>query len=168
MCWKPHIEPLSLQRLHQFLESHFEEKSFTGLCGKLTSMIPLPEESEYSYVMKCIEVRRKVLLASKKSDIKYNKGLMMKLFYRTLERGLLSSYVVQKIKPLLRSSVSNEDLIAAVSKAAVSEKERNQELGRKRQPKVYEIGSDKTSNSPGNLDNKVLISLYLLQEKCNN
>ena len=188
MCWKPHIEPLSLQRLHQFLQSHFEEKSLTDLCGKLTSIIQLPEESEYSYVMKCIEVRRKVLLASSKSDIKYDKGLMMKLFYRTLERVLLSSYVVQKIKPLLRSSVSDKDLITAVSKAAVSEKERNQELGKKRQLKVYEVGSNKTSNSPGNLDNKVSISLYLqssfnyvvstlqwdklykgwqLQEKCN-
>ena len=45
----------------------------------------------------------------------------MKLFNRTLERVLLSSYVVQEIKSLLRSSVSDEDLITAVSKAATSE-----------------------------------------------
>ena len=75
--------------------------------------------------MKCIEVRPKVLLASSKSDIKYDKGLAMKLFYRTLERGLLSLYVVQEIKPLLKSSVSDKDLITAVSKAAASEKERD-------------------------------------------
>ena len=54
---------LSLQRLLQFLKSHFEETSVTDMCGKFTSMIQLPEESEYSYVMKCIEVRQKVLLA---------------------------------------------------------------------------------------------------------
>ena len=53
---------LHLQRLLQFLESNFEEKSATDLCGKLTSMIQLTEESEYSYVMKCIEVTQKVLL----------------------------------------------------------------------------------------------------------
>ena len=47
---------LHLQRLLQFLESNFEEKSAADLCGKLTSMIQLTEESEYSYVMKCIEV----------------------------------------------------------------------------------------------------------------
>ena len=98
---------LSLQCPLQFLDSHFDEKSATDLCGKLTSMIQLPEESEYSYVMKCIEVRQKVLLTASKSDIKYDKGLMMKLFYRTLERGLLSSYVVQEIKLLSRSSVSD-------------------------------------------------------------
>ena len=76
---------LSLQRLLQFLESHFEETSATDLWGTLTSMIQLPEESEYSYVMKRIEIRQKVLLASSKSDIKYDKGLVMKLFYRILE-----------------------------------------------------------------------------------
>ena len=54
---------LSLQRLLQFLKSHFEETNVTDMCGKFTSMIQLPEESEYSYVMKCIEVRQKVLLA---------------------------------------------------------------------------------------------------------
>ena len=61
---------LSLQRLRQFLESYFEGKSATDLCGKLTSIIQLLEESQYSYVMKYIEVRQKVLLASSKSDIK--------------------------------------------------------------------------------------------------
>ena len=76
------ISNLFLQRLLQFLGSHFEEKSATDLCGKLASMIQLPEESaEYSHVMKCIKVRQKVLLASGKSDIKYDKGLVMKLFY---------------------------------------------------------------------------------------
>ena len=116
---------LSLQRLLQFLESHLEEKSATDLSGKLTSMIQVPEEPEYSYIMKCIEVRQKLQLASSKSVIKCDKGLVMKLFYRTLERGLLKLYVLQEIKPLLTSTVLDEDLTTAVSKAAASEKERN-------------------------------------------
>ena len=53
-------------------------------------MVQLPEESEYQNVMRCIEIRQKVILASNKSDIKYDKELVRKLFYRTLERGLLS------------------------------------------------------------------------------
>ena len=57
---------ISFQRLLQLLESYFEEDSATDFCGKLISMIQLLEESEYSYVMKCIEVRQKVLLASSK------------------------------------------------------------------------------------------------------
>ena len=62
---------------------------------------------------------------------------------------------MQEIKPLLRSSVSDEDPITAVSKTATSDKERNQAFGKKRQLKVYEVGCDNTSNSPGNCDNKV-------------
>ena len=62
---------------------------------------------------------------------------------------------MQEIKPLLRSSVSDEDLITAVSKSATSEKERNQALGKKKQLKVYRVGSDKTINSASKCDNKV-------------
>ena len=51
---------LSLQRLLQFLESHFGEKGATDLCGKLTLMIQLQEESEFnvSHLMKDIEERQ--------------------------------------------------------------------------------------------------------------
>ena len=66
-------------------------------------MIQLPAESEHSYVMKCIEVRKQVLPGSNKSDIKYDKGLVMKLFYRTLERGLLSTYAVQEASITFRN-----------------------------------------------------------------
>ena len=89
------------------------------------------------------------------SDSDSDKGLVIKLFYRTLERSLLSSYVVQEIKSLLRSSVSDEDLITAVCKAAPSEKERGLALGKERQLKLYEVGGVKTSNFPSNSDIKV-------------
>ena len=81
-------------------------------------MVQLPEESEYQNVMRCIEIRQKVILASNKSDIKYDKELVRKLFYRTLERGLLSLYVIQEIKPLKRNNASDEDIIAALTKAS--------------------------------------------------
>ena len=88
-------------------------------------MVQLLEESEYQYVMRCIEISQKVILAFKKSDIRYDKELARKLFYRTLERGLLSSCVIQEIKLLIRNNASNEDLIAAVTKASATEKNRN-------------------------------------------
>ena len=46
-------------------------------------------------------------------------------FYRALEIGLLSSYVIQKIKPLMSNNASDEDLIAAVTMASATEKGRN-------------------------------------------
>ena len=112
---------LSLSQLLQYLKAYFDDRNATDLCSKLTSIVQLLKESEYQYVMRCIEVRKKVILASNKSDIKYDKELVRKFFYRTLEIGLLSSYVIQEIKPLIRSNASNEDLIAAVTKALATE-----------------------------------------------
>ena len=89
---------LSLNQLLQYFEAHFDERNATDLCNKLTSMVQLLEESEYQYVMRCIEIRQKVILTSNKSDINYGTELVRKLFYRNLERGLLSSYVIQEIK----------------------------------------------------------------------
>ena len=102
---------LSLNQLLQYLKAYFDDRNATDLCSKLTSIVQLLKESEYQYVMRCIEVRKKVILASNKSDIKYDKELVRKFFYRTLEIGLLSSYVIQEIKPLIRSNASNEDLL---------------------------------------------------------
>ena len=104
-------------------------------------MVQLLEEPEYQYVMRCTEIRQKVILASNKSDIKFDKELVRKLFHRTLERGCLSSYVMQEIKPLKRNNASDKDLIAAVTKASTTEKERNLVQGKhhKKALRVYKV-----------------------------
>ena len=48
---------LNLDRLLSFLEAHFEEKSTTDVWSKLTSMAQSLEESSYSFVLRCIELR---------------------------------------------------------------------------------------------------------------
>ena len=140
---------LSLNQLLQYLEAHFDEQNATDLFSKVTSMVRLPEESDYQYVMRCVEIRQKVILTSNKSDIKYDKELVRKLFYRTLERGLLCSYVIQEIKPLIKNKTSDEDVIAAVTKTSATEKERNLVHGKhhKKALRVYEVGG--TCNRPG-------------------
>ena len=114
---------LSLKKLMQYLEAHFDERSATNLCSKLTSISQLSEESAYSFLMRCIETRQNVTLASMKSDKKYGKNLVCKLFYKTLEKTISSSYVVQEIKEDLKDNISDEGLMVAVTKASASEKE---------------------------------------------
>ena len=70
---------LSPNQLLQYLEAHFDEQNATDLC-KLISMVQIPEKSEYQYVIRCIEIRQKVILVSNKSDIKYDKELVRKIF----------------------------------------------------------------------------------------
>ena len=79
-------------------------------------MTQSPEELSYSFVLRCIELRQKILVASTKSDINFDKPLLDKVFYRTIERVLSSTYVVQEIRHLLRTCVSDEELIFEVKK----------------------------------------------------
>ena len=110
--------------------------------------------------MMCIEIRQKVILASNKSDIKYDKELVRKLLYCTLGRGLLSSYVIQQIQPLIRNNASDEDLIAAVTKSSATEKERNLVQGKHHQKvlRVYEVSS--TCNRSGQADMDIKVDNY--------
>ena len=82
--------------------------------------------------MRTIEIRQKVLLVSQKASgkdgirIGCDKELVTKLFLQTLERGIISQYVVQDIRHLLsNSSTVNEELISAVTKASALEKDRS-------------------------------------------
>ena len=118
---------LTLDRLTQFLEAQYEQKNAHELCNTMTNMLQFPEESVYTFVMRCLEVRQKILLVSEKScDLSYSPGFINKLFLRTIERGVSHLFVVQEIKSLLRSeNVCDEVLLAAIVKASASEKERS-------------------------------------------
>ena len=154
---------LTLKRLHQFLEAHYEEKNATELCSKLTSSIQLPEETPYSFVMRCIELRQKLLITAAKSDIPYDATLVSKLFRRTLENGLLSTFILQEIKPLLKSDLTtDEDLIAAVSKASSSEKERISALSRNKKP--LKINSVASSQADPKLDQLLSVVTNLTKQ----
>ena len=61
--------------------------------------------------------------------------------------------------------MSDKDLITAVRQQ--HEKERNQALGKKRQLKIYELGSDKASNSAGKCDkvDKLVSAVELLAKQ---
>ena len=81
---------LSLAQLLQFLEAHFlNERSAEDLCNAMTSLVQSNDESVDAYVMRSIEIRQKVLLASQKSSgksgIGFDKDMVMKLFLQTLE-----------------------------------------------------------------------------------
>ena len=111
------ISNLSLEQLQKYLQSHYGEQNATDLANNLTSMVEFPSKSSYVFVMRCIEMRQKLIMSSDKADIKYYRALVQKLFLRTLERGSLSGVVVQEVKDLLRQdSVCDEELLSAIIK----------------------------------------------------
>ena len=92
------------------------------------------------------------MLAFNKSDVKYDKELARKLFYFSRETELLSSYVIQEIQSLIKNNVSDENLVAAVTKSLVTEKERNLVQGKqhKKYVRVYESLLDPTDQASRN------------------
>ena len=124
-------------------------------------MVQLPEEFKYQYLMRCIEIRQ-VMLASNKSDVKYDKEL------------------ARKLQSIIRSNVSDEDLLAAAAKASVTEKERNLVQGKhhKKALRVYEVsgrsnrsGQTEMGNQDGNSGSgkvdKLLSAVDTLTKKVN-
>ena len=79
----------------------------------MTCLVQPTDESVYAHVMRTIEIRQKVLLASQKAngkgEIGFDKDLVIKLFLRTLEREIISQYVVQEIRHLLKSSSTADE-----------------------------------------------------------
>ena len=78
-------------------------------------------------------------------------------FYHTLERGLLSLYVIQEIKSLIKNDASDEDLIAAATKASATEKETNLVQGKhhKKTLRVYEVSSTCNRSNQVEMENKI-------------
>ena len=63
-------------------------------------MSQLSEESTYQFVIRCLEIIQKVIIASKQSDkVTYDSNLLQQLFLRTLKRGIASPYILSEIKP---------------------------------------------------------------------
>ena len=63
-------------------------------------------------------------MSSDKTDIKYDRALIQKLFLRTLEIAILSQIVDLKVKHLLKQDcVCDEELLSGITKAACYKQE---------------------------------------------
>ena len=123
----------TLDTLLRFLQAHFEEENVPNLCSQLTLMSQFSDKTAYHFVIRCLEMRQKVIVASKLSDDNiFEPNLVQQLFLRTLEWGITNPFVLSEIKPYLKSgSVNDEALILAVTKAAAAERDREENFSSK-------------------------------------
>lgn len=63
--------------------------------------------------MRCIDSRQKILLALLKSEVKFNKAIVLS---KTLKNSKINTYILSEIKELLRKGVFDEDLIEVVTR----------------------------------------------------
>ena len=158
------MECLNLDTLLRFLQAHFEEGNAPDLCSQLTSVAQLSDETAYHFAIRCLEMRQKVIVASKQSyDIIYDPNLVQQLFLRTLERGIATPHVLSEIKSYLKSgSVNDEALVLAVTKAVAVERDREENFSSKSK-KVK--GATVSAVETGQAENSVMGKLANLLEK---
>ena len=112
---------LTLATLMGCLQHHYEEKSSTDLCAQLTSISQMPNEGPVDFILRCIELREKLILTSKTSgEIEYDVVRVSRLFLRSVKKGLENNLILQEIRPVLRSQgVTNEDILSATQRVAL-------------------------------------------------
>ena len=123
---------LALATLIGYLQQHYEEKSSTDLCAQLTSLNQMPNEGVVDFILRCIELREKLTLTSKRSgEIEYDEVLVSCLFLRSAEIRLESSLILQEIRPVLRSEgVTDEDTLSATQRATAGEREKTKNFSK--------------------------------------
>ena len=130
---------------------HFQQQNGHDLCSTVSAILQFHEETVYSFVIRCLESRQKILFFSgKPDDLNYTPQFVSKLFLRTLEKGIKSPFIAQEIKHLLRAdNVCGQNLLAAVMRASTYEHERTtlQPQGSKKISKVHEASSNENSKA---------------------
>ena len=131
-CYLETVSDLTLPKLRAILRSHFQEKSATELYQQLTTIVQSPEESPQSFLIRALDLRQKVLFASKEAGvkIKYDESLVQGLFLHSLETGLHHEAVRTKLRPFLQQpDITDELLIEQMNIIVSTETERQKKFG---------------------------------------
>lgn len=128
------LPDLTLPRLRQILRSHYKEKSGTQLYQELATICQGPKESPDAFLLRALDLRQKVLFASKEADasLKYDPQLVQGMFLRSMETGLRDDNILTKFRPVLHiKNIPDEDLIQQMGNISSAEAERQARLGKR-------------------------------------
>ncbi len=117
---------LTLPILRCILRAHYQEKGATELYKQLTSEVQSSKETPQSFLVRCLDLRQKILFASQEaeSSLKYDPNLVQSMFLHTVLTGLQNDSIRSDLQPYLtRTNVSDELLLDKVNVACANETE---------------------------------------------
>lgn len=158
---------LTLPRLCQILRSHYREGNATDLYHKLSSLTQLPQEDGSSFLMRALELRQKIIFASKKADvsIKYNEELVQSQFLHTIDMGLRDDGVRIHMQPFLKKGkVSDEELIREMNISVSQETERRNKLSVKKSSESEKAAKSSVETTATDKPKKTNVVETLLSE----
>ncbi len=140
---------LTLPTLRRILRAHFQERGATELYKQLTSEVQISKETPQSFLVRCLDLRQKILFASQEaeSSLNYDPKLVQSMFLHTVLTGLQNDSIRGDLRPYLtQADVSDELLFDKVNQACAHETERQnkKKLVQSCAPKVHAIQSSDT------------------------
>ena len=149
------LNDLTLPHLRQILRSHYREKSGTQLYQELATICQGPKESPDSFLLRALDLRQKVLFASKEADanLKYDPQLVQGMFLRSMETGLRDDNSLTKIRSVLHiPKISDEDLIQQMGNISSAEAERQARIGKRiKDVQASAVSTDDTKDKRGEI-----------------
>lgn len=118
---------LTLPILRRILRAHYQERGATELYKQLTSEVQSSKENPQSFIVRCLDLRQKILFASQEAEstLKYDPNLVQSMFLHTVLTGLQNDSIRSDLQPYLtRNEVSDELLLDKVNVACANETER--------------------------------------------
>ena len=137
------LQQCTLPQLRKMLRSHFQEKSPTELFQQLVTTVQEPKEEPQAFVIRCMELRQKILFGNKEADlgVEYNPKTVQTLFLHSIETGLTSETIRTKMRPFLRKGVTDEQLIQEITVVASTENECQNKLNAANRGKQAKVAS---------------------------
>ena len=147
------LEDLTLPKLRHILRSHYQENSATELYRQLSTLVPKPQESPQSFLIRALDTRQKLLFASQEVDtqLQYGSKLVQGMFLLALDTGLQDKAARNWPRPFLQvPGVQDKALTQQINVIVSEEMERKSKLGMSsshKSTKVYEVDASKTEGT---------------------
>ncbi len=136
---------LPLTKVRSFLKSHYQEQGASDLYHELSAAKQEKGETPQGFVMRALDLRQKIVLASKDTDtgISYDPVTARELFQMAVRTGLANDNIRSDIKVYLQGSVSDEVLLEQLNVAANTEAKRQQKsLPTKSATRIHAVQAD--------------------------
>lgn len=125
---------LQLSDINSLIRSYYKEKTATELYQTLSNLTQDIKESPQEFVFRALDLRQKVLFASKEkhSGMNYDQELVQNMTLHAVLTGLKDDNIRQGFEPtLLRKGITDEELILALNSVTSRELERKSKMDRK-------------------------------------
>lgn len=99
------LNDLSLAKLRRILRAHYREKAASEVYQRLATVCQQSNESPQQFLLRALDLRKKVKFTSQESDCEFNYGrsLIQKTFVKSFETGLCDDILASNLRATLRT-----------------------------------------------------------------